>query len=378
ITNVSTANLPTTPGILSGAEATAAIEAFAADAKRKNKEEKAKRGGGNENYRRIAKAYQASMKAFKEKLIEKGLSATQASAFKSQAVKNGSISSVAGAAQAAVDKKKADQRIADKMAAIDAADEARWAEAQAVIAEREKIAEAEKQKMLDDFRAGEQQVYEQNLSDIARTPENSLKPKSGWEKLALWVSGGFDAAQGVENTVNAASVVARPLEGGYVGVSAPRSIRDMFGLLGTRYKPSTISLSSTGSSLIKSSAKNGAVAFNFGVSLLTNIYDYHWGEDKDTGVVSQEFGVSAIVDTVVATAVGIAAAGVVAGVVAFLVGVGVLAATLSTPVLVGIAIATPVVAIGIGLGVDLGLEWPDKIKDAVNNRIDEWQGEPND
>jgi hypothetical protein len=183
---------------------------------------------------------------------------------------------------------------------------------------------------------------------------------------------GFEIAKGVEDTVNNSNVVFNQLDDGKVGFSAPKSTREMFGFRGTYYKPSTLSISAAGRGLLRNSAKNGSVILSGLISLGTNIYDYQWGTQKDTGVVSQEFVVSTVTDTVVATGIGVIAAGIVAGVAAL---IGLAVATASVPVLIALGVATAVIAIGLGLYVDLELEWPKKIKNAVNNRIDEIRGE---
>ncbi|MCJ7433471.1 MAG: hypothetical protein MUO77_08295 [Anaerolineales bacterium] len=98
-----------------------------------------------------------------------GLTETQANALRSQAVKNGSISSVAGAAQAAVDKKK-EEREAQRQKLI-----ARNEERAPIDIDRvnQLVAEANAQKALENFRAGEQQVY-----DVAPA---STPTKNWWE-----------------------------------------------------------------------------------------------------------------------------------------------------------------------------------------------------
>jgi hypothetical protein len=131
-------------------------------------------------YQQIGQAYQASLNAFKAKLVEDGLSEEQASAFKSQAITNGSISSVVGVADEAVKAEReaeslaeTNQRMEDKMAGLDALDDAKWMASQAVIAEHEEEAEAAKQKVLEDFRKGEQAGY--TVTPAKKEPYDWLK-----------------------------------------------------------------------------------------------------------------------------------------------------------------------------------------------------------
>lgn len=146
VTNLPT-NTPTTPGILWGTAAVSAIGTFLSNAiaeqRKKWEEEKeakdellrqqleeaeaakaariairraGEEGGGGMTYKQIGEAYQASLKAFKEDLMRDGLSEEQANSLKDQAVKNGSISSVAEAARDAVarSQKQADRRQAEE------------------------------------------------------------------------------------------------------------------------------------------------------------------------------------------------------------------------------------------------------------------------
>jgi len=215
VTNLPTANIPTTPGILWGASAAAAIGAFAADAAveaRKKWEEEIKAeveererlaeeaeaaeaaikaarraaraaasgdGGGPMTYAQIGKAYQASLKAFKENLMSDGLSEEQASAFKSQAVANGSISSVVGAADNAVEKKKEENEAYRQKLIAKNNEERAPLDMDKV---NQLVAETEKQKALDDFRAQEQQVY-----DVAPLVEAGSWWQNAWNTVTTTV-----------------------------------------------------------------------------------------------------------------------------------------------------------------------------------------------
>jgi hypothetical protein len=133
--------------ILWGAAATALIGATLADWQRKREEEARARtrtrrerlaaeGGPidvdeGSNYGRIAKAYQASLNAFKATLVSKGLSPPEAASYKTQAIKNGSIPSAA----VVIANENRSDAIEAKMAREEAAEETRWLSAQAAIAQ---------------------------------------------------------------------------------------------------------------------------------------------------------------------------------------------------------------------------------------------------
>lgn len=260
---------------------------------------------------------------------------------------------------------------------IDSADEAEYNRVQSVLAERAVAArqETQNQHMADKMAGVDAADNFIPLSEMACVKEEAENPKNWYESFSFLAGNGFDFAQGVEDGINTSKTVMKPvinpLRGGTISFSAPKSIRDLFSIQGTRYNPSSLSAASAAKGIFKSSAKNVPVLFSFGVSLLVNIYEYQWGEHKDKGVISQEFGVSTIVDTAFAVGTGLLAAGAVAIVLAAL-GVG---AVVSTPALIAVAATTALLAIGIGLFVDLKLEWPDQTKDMMNQRIDEIQGE---
>lgn len=106
-----TSTLPiTNSNIVWGAAAAAAIGAFAAQIEEwKRRQEELKRAQRIASVRRhnaIARAYQASLDNFKATLIANGISEEQASVLKSQAIVNGSITSMLGAATSAVTQAK--------------------------------------------------------------------------------------------------------------------------------------------------------------------------------------------------------------------------------------------------------------------------------
>ena len=127
--------------ILWGAAAAAAVGAFMAEAQRKREEEVAakaaadraaflariekegaKKGNRILSYKQRAKAYQASLDNFKASLIKSGLTPEEAAAAKTKALLGGSIPSVASVVAA----KNRNDAMEAKMAAEDAADEAKW------------------------------------------------------------------------------------------------------------------------------------------------------------------------------------------------------------------------------------------------------------
>ncbi len=119
-------------GILWGAAAAAAVGAFIAEAQRRRAAEEAarratERAASSGRYRKIAKAYQASLDNFKAGLIKAGFSADAAAAEKKKAVLGGSIPSIA---QTVANKNKV-EAIEAKMAREDAAEEAKWLTMQA-------------------------------------------------------------------------------------------------------------------------------------------------------------------------------------------------------------------------------------------------------
>jgi len=126
--------------ILWGAAA-AAVGAFVAEAQRKRAEEEAarreadrrafqeriekedsKKGNRILSYKERAKAYQRSLDNFKASLIKSGLTPEEAAAAKTKALLGGSIPSVASVVAA----KNRNDAMEAKMAAEDAADEAKW------------------------------------------------------------------------------------------------------------------------------------------------------------------------------------------------------------------------------------------------------------
>ncbi len=270
------------------------------------------------------------------------------------------------------------QHIDTRINTFDAADEAEYNRVQSVLAQRARqdASNAYMQTKMANVDAADEAAWEDDLSNLAcvaqssRAEEENSEGRHFWQTLGFWMANGFDLAQGVEDGVGASKMVVNSLDNGNIGFSGPRSIRDLFNINGTYYRPSTLGVSSAAKGIFKSAAKNGTVLFSFGVSTVVNIYDYQWGEHKDKGVLSQEFGVSTIVDTVFAVGVGLLAAGAVAvGVAIFSAGV-----VVSTPALVAIAAITALTAIGLGLVVDIKLDWPNQAKDVTNQRLNDIQG----
>ena len=116
-----------------------------------------------------------------------------------------------------------------------------------------------------------------------------------------------------------------------------------------------------GGEILENTAKSGP--WDVLVSTAFNIYDYGFGEEKDTGILSQEFGVSTGVDITQFIITGLAAAGVVALAIAF------------TPLSLTLAGAALVAGVG-GALLDIGLNIggvTDNIKMGINSWIDSLQ-----
>jgi hypothetical protein len=238
-------------------------------------------------FKERAKAYQASLDNFKAELIAGGVDPKQAQALKSEAIVNGSIASVQGKAAEAKERARAERADADgyaawleKQEAGNAAvlDELAGQEYAGMEAKIERMEQALNAKLTRQEGIGNSQVqHEREPICIAPAPT----PKSWLSRLGLWFGIGFEAAKGAEDAANSTGIVTRSLDGGYVGVTAPRATRNLWELFGTRYSPPTISLAAAGGTLVRSAAKNGSVAFTFGVSFFVNAWDYTFGVRKE-------------------------------------------------------------------------------------------------
>jgi hypothetical protein len=91
------------------------------------------------------------------------------------------------------------------------------------------------------------------------------------------------------------------LKNGRVSLSASPLFREAYGLRGTVYNPSTVS-SALSLRLGKGALTKGNIAFALGLSVVSNLYDYTYGENAGKPI-GQEFAVSVAVDAAVAVAV---------------------------------------------------------------------------
>ncbi len=188
-----------------------------------------------------------------------------------------------------------------------------------------------------------------------------------------WLGRGGSLLNAARNVSLASAVQYTVLEGGRFVISAPslawgtRAERlSRYFLRGGPYTGSTLSQVGLRAFSLRNLAAGakGTIGIGLATSLISNLWDYTVGAQRQTGVVSREFAVSTGVDLVMGVGTGLVAAGTVA------VGAAVVAATvgLTAPVWATVAGAA-ILAVGIGWVLDrigVGAE----LKRRVNEGLD--------
>ncbi len=187
-----------------------------------------------------------------------------------------------------------------------------------------------------------------------------------------WVGRGGSLLNSARRAYAASAVQYTALEAGKITVSAPSLVRGTraeflsdYYLRGGQYTRSTLSQVGLRQFTLRNLAAGarGTIGVGMITSLLSNLWDYTVGTQRETGVISKEFAVSTGVDLVLSVGTGLAAAGTVALIAA---GLGIAApvtATIAVTAVLGVGIGMLLDATGVGTAlkrsVSEGLEaWP--------------------
>jgi hypothetical protein len=147
------------------------------------------------------------------------------------------------------------------------------------------------------------------------------------------------------------------------------AFRQKLGFAGTRYSRVTAARISA-DQVWKSGRSNAGLGLALGLSVVQNVVDYGWGENKEKGF-GNEFAASTMVDFAKAGIVGLASAGIVAGVVAGAAAIGI--TLVAGAPLWAIMAGASVVGIALSVLVDHFVD-TDKLKQDVAGGLSAWGG----
>jgi hypothetical protein len=178
-----------------------------------------------------------------------------------------------------------------------------------------------------------------------------IKKFVGWARKALRIKG-------------ASALSFNDLPSGKISISVPGKPAgqklifrtDKYYIPGTRYNPTT--MPSVVSRSLRWKAIRG-LGVSLGISVVSNLIDFTWGENKNKGVRSNEFAASTMIDFVQAGVIGIGSA--------LLVGGALVATSVTIPLLAAAAL-TAGVGYVIGLGIDQIIDTKE-LKDRVANGL---------
>jgi len=195
-----------------------------------------------------------------------------------------------------------------------------------------------------------------------------------------WIARSGSLLRSAGRAYIASAVQYQVVEGGRLVVSAPSrapgtraGFLSRYFLRGGQYTRSTLSQVGLRQFSLRNlaSGARGTIGVGLVTSLISNLWDYTVGTQRETGVLSREFAVSTGVDLVLGVGTGLAAAGLVALAVA----AGIVSLTVSGAIaiaaILGLSIGLALDATGVGTalkrGVNEGLNaWPGIIQ---NGRI---------